>query len=235
MKSTAAAVIGQEIRANLRSWLAVSLAFFVGFQLFQLALLVLRFGTVPNYVIVHDWPANIARIARMTPSVADMIPIMLDEWLIEIGSMNYAFGHGIAEWSFVLIPGKAAVVLLVAFLLATNLVLLRAAGKSCSLFGQLGASAMTACGTAAAGASAMTISWVVCCATPTWVVGLSIMGVAVTTALRLAPFGGWLCAFGLLALSATAIALARRLARAPQSDRAYSVAPLPARIAGAVS
>ena len=51
--------------------------------------------------------------------VADMILIILDEWFIEIGSMNYSFGHGIAEWSFVLLPSKLVIVLALAILFAT--------------------------------------------------------------------------------------------------------------------
>src|SRR5262249_45034369 len=146
------------------------------------------FEAFPNYLTVHDWPGNIGRIARMTPSISDMIPIMLDECLIETGSINYAFGRGgVAEWSFVLIPAKAAVVLVISVLLAPNLVLLRA-GR-CGLFERVAAAAAAGSGALLAGAAATTITWVVCCAAPTWVVGLSVMGVGVVTALALQPLG----------------------------------------------
>ena len=108
---SALVVLQREVRASARLWLVVAVAFFAGFQLLQLALLIIRFHAFPNYLVVHDWPANIARIVRMTPSVRDMIPIMFDEWLVEVGSINYSFGRGIAEWSFVLIPGKALIAL----------------------------------------------------------------------------------------------------------------------------
>jgi len=94
----------REIGASAGLWLALAAGFFIAFELFQLALLVLRFQTFPNYLTAYDWPGNIARIVRMTPSVVDMVSIALDEWLIEIGSMDFAYGHGIAEWSFVLVP-----------------------------------------------------------------------------------------------------------------------------------
>src|SRR5262249_49107666 len=116
---SALVVLKREIRASAWSWLLAAVAFFAGFQLLQLVLLIMRFQVFPNYLTLHDWPANIARIVRMTPSVADMIPIMFDEWLVEVGSINYSFGRGIAEWSFVLIPGKAMVVLAIAVLVAT--------------------------------------------------------------------------------------------------------------------
>ncbi len=206
-----AACLRREIVANRRSWLAIVLGVFVGFQLLQLAGLILRFDTVPNYVTFYDWPANVARIIRSTPAVSDMIPIILDEWLIEIGSMNYSFGRGIAEWSFVLMPGKAVVVFGIAVLVATNLVLLRAAWKTCGVSARLGSSVATGAGALVAGAAATTITWVVCCAAPTWIVGLSVMGVGVTTALALQPLGGWLSLLGLSALVASAILTLRQL------------------------
>ena len=56
----------REIRANLLLWLALLVAFFAAFPLLQLALLIVRFQEFPNYLTVHDWPGNIARIVRMT-------------------------------------------------------------------------------------------------------------------------------------------------------------------------
>ena len=208
---SALVVLQREVRASARLWLVVAVAFFTAFQLLQLALLIVRFQAFPNYLTLHDWPANIARIARMTPSVADMIPIMFDEWLVEVGSINYSFGRGIAEWSFVLIPGKAVIVLAIAALVATNLVLLRAAWKTCGVFAWLGSAVATGAGALVGGAAATTITWVVCCAAPTWVVGLAVMGVGVTTALALQPFGGWLLLLGLSTLVTSTILLLRRL------------------------
>jgi hypothetical protein len=207
-----------EVLASLRLWLATVAIFFVGFHVFQFALLVWRFEVLPNYVTVHDWPGGIARIARMTPSVADMIPIMLDEWFIEIGSMNYAFGRGIAEWSFVLMPAKAFVVLVIAMLLATNLVLLHGARSTCALSTRLGASAAVTGGVLISGAATTTITWVVCCAAPTWVVGFAVMGMSVNTALALQPIGGWLSSLGLFVLATMAIVLAWQLSGRSMRD-----------------
>jgi len=147
-----------------------------------------------------------------------MIPIMLDEWLVEVGSINYSFGRGVAEWSFVLIPGKAVIVLGIAALVATNFVLLRAAWRTCGIFARLGSSAATGAGAIVAGAAATTITWVVCCAAPTWVVGLAVMGVGVTTALALQPFGGSLLLLGLSTLVASAILLLRQLSARRSRD-----------------
>jgi len=160
-------------------------------------------------------------------AISDTIPIILDEWLVEIGSMNYSFGRGIAEWSFVLIPGKAVVVLGIAALIATNLVLLRAAGKTCAVSARLGSLAATGAGAFVAGAAAITITWVVCCAAPTWVVGLSVMGVGVATALALAPLGGWLSLLGFSTLVASAILLLRQLSKRRSRDVTIPVMLMP--------
>jgi len=209
--TSALACLRREFPARSWLWVSVVAAFFVSFHGLQLATLMVRFEATPNYVAVHDWPANVARIVRLTPAISDMIPIILDEWLVEVGSMNYSFGRGIAEWSFVLIPGKAVVVLGIAALVATNLVLLRAAWKTCGIFAPLGSSVATGAGALIAGAAVTTITWVVCCAAPTWVVGLAVMGVGVTTALALQPFGGWLLVLGLSTLVTSAIFLLRQL------------------------
>ena len=224
---SAPVVLKREVRASARLWLVVAAAFFAGFQLLQLALLIVRFQAFPNYLVLHDWPANIARIVRMTPSVADMIPIMFDEWLVEVGSINYSFGRGIAEWSFVLIPGKAMVVLAIAALVATNLVLLRAARNTCAVSARLGSAVGTGAGALVAGAAATTITWVVCCAAPTWIVGLAVMGVGVTTALALQPLGGWLSLLGLSTLVTSAILLLRQLSGRSSRDATIPVMLIP--------
>jgi hypothetical protein len=230
---SALVILQREVRGSARLWLLVAIGFFVGFQLLQLALLIGRFQVFPNYLIVHDWFANIARIVRMTPSVGDMIPIMLDEWLVEVGSINYSFGRGVAEWSFVLIPGKAVIVLGIAALVATNLVLLRAAWRTCGIFARLGSSAATGAGAIVAGAAATTITWVVCCAAPTWVVGFAVLGVGVTTTLALQPFGGWLLLLGLSTLVMSAILLLRQLS--PRRSRDATMAMMLTPIARAPS
>jgi hypothetical protein len=221
------ACLRHEVLARAWLWVTVVVGFFVGFHALQLATLMVRFEAWPNYAVVHNWPANAARIVRSTPAVSDMIPIILDEWLVEIGSMNYSFGRGIAEWSFVLIPGKAVVVLGIAALVATNLVLLRAGWKTCAGSVRLGSSAATGAGALAAGAAAITITWVVCCAAPTWVVGLSVMGIGVTTALALQPFGGWLSLLGLSTLIASAILLVRQLSERRPREVSIPVVLMP--------
>ena len=224
------AVLLREIRANIRLWLSLTVGLFAAFLLAQLALLAVRFHELPNYLVVHDWPGNIARIVRMTPSIADMISIALDEWLIETGSMNYAYGHGVAEWSFVLVPAKAGVLLVIALLLATNAVLLRSVRRTCPLSARLMASVGAAGGAVVAGVASMTITWVVCCAAPTWIVGLAILGVSVAAAFALQPIGGWLTLLGIAMLSSSALALTGWLSE--RKPNATAATPMPTQLAG---
>jgi hypothetical protein len=218
----AVASLRREVLARSGLWLTFAAAFFVGFHGLQLAMLFVRFEAWPNYVTVHNWPANVARIVRSTPAISDMIPIILDEWLVEVSSMNYSFGRGVAEWSFVLIPGKAAVVLAIAALVATNVVLLRAAWRTCGTSVRLGSSVVTGGGALAGGAAAITITWVVCCAAPNWVVGLAVMGISVNAALALQPIGGWLSFLGLSTLAGMAMVLAWQLSRRSTRDAVSS-------------
>jgi hypothetical protein len=207
------------IRAKALLWFGLVIGFFAAFHLWQLVFLVLSFGEFPNYLTIHDWPANIARIVRMTPSITDMISIMLDEWLIEIGSMNYDYGHGIAEWSFVVMPAKAIIVLLLSLLLATIVILLRAVRETCPLLSQIAALVCVASGAFTAALATMTITWVAHCGIPTWIVGLSIMGVDTATTFALEPFGSWLTLFGIALLTLVTISLGS-LAGQPASTEA---------------
>jgi hypothetical protein len=164
-----------------------------------------------------------------------MIPIILDEWLIEIGSMNYSFGRGIAEWSFVILPAKLIAVVALAALFATDIVLLRAVRKSCSLTTRAGMAAAASGGALLAGAATTTITWVVCCAAPTWVVGLAVMGLSTTTALALQPMGNWVVLAGFAALAAPAFVLAGMLSHRALQPAAESRGATAVHFAGATS
>ncbi len=193
----AGAVLRREIRTSFWLWLALTFGLFASLLLGQLGLLVLRFQALPNYLVVHDWLGGIAGIVRRTPAASDALSIMFDEWWVEVGSMSYVYGRGIASWSFVLIPSRAAVMLVIALLGATIAVLLRALRRTCPLSTRLAATAGAVGGTAMAAMASMTITWVVCCAAPTWIVGLAVLGVSVATAFALQPLGFWLTGFGL--------------------------------------
>ena len=60
------------------------------------------------------------------------------------------------------------------------------------------------------GFSSAPLSWVVCCATPTWVVSLAMMGMSASLALWLEPLGDFITIAGFLLLFLSVWFLARR-------------------------
>ncbi len=101
--------IRADIRRSWRSMLLHGLAFALLFQVIMMIALIARFQAVPNYVTVHDWFGNVAWIVKSTPSWRDVPPIIWEEWLIEIGKMNYDYGGGISEWSLNVVPSRLLV------------------------------------------------------------------------------------------------------------------------------
>lgn len=215
MKGTAA-VIREIIWARFFRWLAIAIGITIFYYTALLASLIVRFGHWPNYVTPYDWIANVARIVSSTPSWIDALEILRGEWLLEIGYMNYAFGHGISEWSMTLLPLKIAVIFLLGSLIATLWALLTdRPSEGCSLrYPRTVIAAGSTTGTVLVGLTGATTSWVVCCATPSWIVGLTMLGLSVQTANWLEPVGPWLNIFGFLTLSGAVFLLASERKRA---------------------
>lgn len=199
------------LRQNWKRFLLHGLAFALIFQVVMMAALLLRFQALPNYVTFYDWFGNALHIIRSTPAWSDIGPIIWEEWLIEIGRMNYDYGTGISEWSLNVVPSR---LLMLAFLGATVslcLTLMRAEscapGTSATLRASTGAGALMVAMTNA------TMSWVVCCATPSWVVGLAMLGLGVSTSLALESMGPILTWLGFGTLFALVLFLAWRKGR----------------------
>lgn len=215
------------IRERVTLWLGITFGFAAFYYLLLMASLIVRFGNFPNYVVPYDWFGNVARIIRSTPAVSDMVPIILDEWLLEIGYMNHSFGNGISEWALYFVPHKVAIILALGALIATNAVLLLRR-RACSAATTVHAGAATGLGTVLVGLSSATMSWVVCCSTPSWVVGLSMLGLGVSTSLWLEPLGGWVMGLGFVTLALTATGLARRLSLSQELTSAVEPVAKPA-------
>jgi hypothetical protein len=207
------------VRPRLGRWLLIALGVVAVYYAGLLAALVVRFGSLPNYWVGYDWPGNVARIFRSTPSLADALAIAQDEWLVEIGYMNMSFGRGISEWSLTLVPTKMAAILLLGLLLATVWALAADRMSACITPTGAAAAAASCLGAGLVGLTGATMTWVVCCATPSWIVGLAMMGVGVATANRLEPAGPYLSLLG-YALLALAVA---RLAAGPSQAPAARV------------
>mgnify|MGYP007058555715 CR=1 FL=1 len=92
------------IRKNVFQWFAISLFFTVIYYMVLMLSLILRFGNLPNYVNEFNWVENVKTIINSTPSLLDTVMIVKDEWVFEIGYMNYdgnyeiaAFGRNITD------------------------------------------------------------------------------------------------------------------------------------------
>jgi len=203
---------------GVRRWRGLVIGFALGFPIaFYLLLLtipILRYGHVPNYVTSYDWFGNVARIIQSTGSIHDMVPIILNEWIIEIGYMDMNWGHGIAEWSLSLQPHRIVLVSLTGALIGLNLGLmldrLEVAGSTMQQCLHAGGSGvLTSVGALMTGVTNATLFSIACCSTPSWVGSLAILGVETSSAFALEPYGEAGSAFGLAMLVISALWLAR--------------------------
>lgn len=225
-------IIWSSSLSRWKAWLAITLGFTLVYYLSLMAALIIKFGNFPNYAVAYNWPKNVWKIIQSTPSYSDMLPIIADEWLLEFGYMNYDFGKGISEWGLNIIPSKVLVLLILAALLATNYVLL-VSNKKCNLpnkassSGKVGTAGIAGLGAFFVALTSATMSWVVCCATPSWIVGLSMMGMGVSLSLWLEPIGPFVTALGfsLLFISLYVLSSPTKTAGGKQQNSNYY--PLP--------
>ena len=200
-----------DIRLNWKSMVVTGLTVALLFQVLMLVALIVRFQALPNYVTTYDWFGNVAWIIQSTPSWRDIPPIVWEEWLIEIGHMNYDFGSGISEWSLNVVPSRLLVLFILGAMVSLCLALVRRDTCDGKAAGTLRAT--TGLGAFLVAMTNATMSWVVCCATPTWVVGLAMLGLGVSTSLALQSLGPVLTIAGFGTLSALILVLAWRKSR----------------------
>lgn len=219
---TSWSVLRDTVARNRGAWLAMTLGFTTLYHAIMLVGASLSTGHWPNYIRFYDWPANVLRIVHATPAMADMLPIINEEWLIETGAINYHYGNGIAEWSLAVIPSHVLVALLLSALVATSILLLKRSREFC-LVAERGAGATaTGVGALFVGTANITMTWVACCATPSWVVGLSLLGIETTSAYVLLPYGNALVAGGFAVLALTTWWLAWRCVPRPPCEPALT-------------
>lgn len=200
-----------------------ALGFPVFFYTLLLAIPTIRYGHFPNYVTPYDWVGNVWRIIASTGSVHDMIPIILDEWLLEIGYMDMSYGHGIAEWSLSFAPHKILLVSITGALVGLNLGLLldrlEAEGTVTQQCLRAGGSGMlTGVGALFTGLTNATLFSIACCSTPSWVGSIAILGLETSSAFAMEPYGPAGSAVGIAMLVISALWLAHDGRKAPQSS-----------------
>jgi len=191
--------IRRVVHRHARRFVMVVVGICVAYHVLLIAVPVARFGQLPNYLSVYDFPQAVRLILTGTPAVADMVWILLNEPLLETGFISPDFG--IAEWSLILVPAKVGLALCLSVLLAMFLLLRRES----RVLGQRGNGQTVGALSAGAGASCLalgsaSLTWVVCCASPTWSVLLAFLGVSSSLALALAPLGNTISASGVMLL-----------------------------------
>ncbi len=204
-------IIASLLRNRFWFCISFSLLFMTIYYGILLSTLIIRFGHIPNYLTPYNWFGNVWVIIKSTPSLTDMLPIIREEWLLEIGYMNFDYGNGISVWSLNLLPSKMIVVFLVGMLIAVNILLLRLQFNTCSKSALRSSAMATGIGGFLVAVTNATMTWVVCCATPSWVVGLAMLGLGVSTSLWLEPLGLWLGLAGIIFLGLTTLYLAQKL------------------------
>jgi len=201
----------QTFKLNWKTVALHGLVFAALFQILMMVALIIRFQDLPNYVTFYDWIGNVSWIIQSTPSWNDIARIVWEEWLIEIGYMNYDFGTGISEWSLNVIPSRLLVLFVLGAMVSWCLALVKQ--ESCDTGTATTLRASTGLGALLVAMTNATMSWVVCCATPSWVVGLAMLGLGVSTSLALETMGPVLSGVGFFVLAALIVYLAWRRTR----------------------
>lgn len=201
-------IMREAVAAHYAKFIFISLGFFVLYYVVLLLATMLRFGEIPNYIEVYNIFEIYQLIFQGTPSLTDAIPIMLEEAWIETGYKNPLY-YGVATWSYMLIPPKMLLVLFMSMLLGLFIVLslykknyaclhpsktadIKRSGKGLYLMAGIGSSMVAL--------TSATLTWVVCCATPSWVVALAMLGMSASLALWLEPIGSILTVGGMALL-----------------------------------
>ena len=119
--------------------------------------------------------------------------------------MNYDYGTGISEWSLNVVPVRMIVLFGLGILvgLCTRL----ARSNTCSMTEKRSLTAATGVGAVLVAMTNATMSWVVCCAAPSWVVGLAMLGLGVNTSLAIEDLGLAISGSGFLILGSLALYL----------------------------
>jgi hypothetical protein len=208
-----AALVGQSIARYRARWLAIGFGFVVLYYLGLLIFTMVRFWEIPNYVEFYNVFATYKLILTSTPAWSDAWPILMDEPWFEAGYKNPHY-YGIATWSYMLIPPKMFLVFLTGALLATVAVLATASKENACPTSPIKTYTVAGAGTALVALTSATLTWVVCCAAPSWVVALAMLGMSVSLALWLEPFGNILLPLGLLLFVGIIVQQLRTLAGA---------------------
>ena len=182
-------ILLQQIRAHWLRLLLMSLLMTAGFELLLVLILMVRFWALPNYFEQFDLLGNYQLILQGTPDLRDTLQLLAAEPWLEIGYKDPEY-YGIELWSLMLLPAKMLNIFGVSLLLNISYRLMAVAKQlPCPANARRYAFGISGVGSAMLYLTNVTVTWVVCCATPTWVVMFTMMGLSSSIALSLQPFG----------------------------------------------
>ncbi len=213
------AALFDAIRARPVLWAVYALGFAAAYHALLLAAMVLRFGHAPNFIMVYDVFDAYRLTFAGTPSLRDAFGIAIGEPWLDVGFISPQWN--MAVWSLMILPPQFALICVTGCLLATFGVLHAARNARCSRT-STGSTLTAIVGAGLAGMANATLFWVVCCATPTWIVGLAMLGVSVSVAFMLEPIGPLLSAGGVALLVGAIFVQLRSLAPLPAAPRFFS-------------
>ncbi|MFE8071825.1 hypothetical protein QQM79_12275 [Marinobacteraceae bacterium S3BR75-40.1] len=180
--------------------------FLLGYHALLALLVTLRFEGLPNYFMHYDVTQNLALIMDGTESWRDRLKLFYQEPWLEFGYRNPDY-YGIAEWSYIIMPSRLLLVTLTALALGLSTALWldvrNQTGRRCL--------AVSSGGAIMLGLGSASLTWVVCCATPSWIVVLSMLGLGTQIALSLQPWGTALIVAGLVLQFFVVVYLARQV------------------------
>ena len=182
-------ILLQQIRAHRLRLLLMSLLMTAGFELLLILILMVRFWALPNYFQQFDLLGSYQLILKGTPDLRDTLQLLAAEPWLEIGYKDPDY-YGIELWSLMLLPAKMLNIFGVSLLLNLSYLLTAAARQlPCPTSARRYAFGVSGVGSAMFCLTNVTVTWVVCCATPTWVVMFTMMGLSSSLALSIQPFG----------------------------------------------
>lgn len=193
-------LLSKSIKERWITLFVISFGFLILYYTGLLMLTMIRFAEIPNYVEFYDVIGTYRLIFEGTPSIQDALPILVAEPWFEAGYKNPHY-YGVATWSFMLIPPKMFLVFLMGLLLGIFSVLMSYSRKiACPVKTDKRLYAAAGVGSVFISLTSATLTWVVCCATPSWVVALAMLGMSASLALWLEPLGNFLsvAGFGLM-------------------------------------
>jgi len=199
------------VRRRWMLWLSLVAAGTALYYAGLLLVMVLRFDQVPNYAVLYHVFDSYLNIWRSTPSAADALHIMANEPLFETGFRSPSFG--IAEWTLTIILPNLVQVMAVSALGSTFAVLMRESRRLACPANHADKAALGV----GAGIMAMcsaSLTWVVCCASPSWYVALTIMGVSLSLAQAIGAYYTPMITVGMGLFVVAIVLQARRIAAA---------------------